>query len=233
MNKIRILSRLKEALRRRRLARRTPAEIFARYARENKRGAAESLSGKGSNLASTETLRGLLPVLLRDLGATSLIDVPCGDFYWMQHVDLTGIRYLGGDIVPDLISANNSRHRRDNLSFQVIDLIEGPVPTTDVVFVRDCLVHMSNAHVASALRNICDSKSTWLLTTTFPESGQNSDISTGKWRAIDLTKPPFSLPAPDRLIAEGQAHPKGQAPDKMLGLWNLQKLRIHMKETHK
>ena len=146
----------------------------------------------------------------------------------MHHVDLAGIRYLGGDIVPDLISANNSRYCRENVSFQVIDLIEGPVPKADVVFVRDCLVHLSNAHVASALRNICASESTWLLTTTFPESGRNKDISTGQWRPIDLTKPPFSLPAPDQVIAEGQAHLEGQAADKMLGLWRIDQLHDSM-----
>lgn len=221
-----LFSHLKERLRRRRLARRTPAEVFAGYARNNKWGDAESLSGKGSNLEATAMLRALLPPLLRDLGATSLLDVPCGDFYWMQHVDLTGISYLGGDIVPDLISANRARHARDDVAFQVIDLIEGPVPQADVVFVRDCLVHMSNAHVAAALRNIAASGSTWLLSTTFPETGRNTDIATGQWRAVDLTKPPFSLPAPDRLIAEGQAHLKGQAPDKMLGLWRIDRLGL-------
>lgn len=219
-----LFSHLKEGLRRYRLARRTPVEIFAGYARNNKWGDAESLSGKGSNLAATVELRALLPPLLRDLGAASLLDVPCGDFYWMQQVDMTGIRYLGGDIVPDLIAANRARHARDGVAFQEIDLIEGPVPQADVVFVRDCLVHMSNTHAAAALRNIAASGSTWLLTTTFPETGRNTDIATGQWRAIDLTKPPFALPSPDRLIAEGQAHQKGQAPDKMLGLWRIDRL---------
>jgi SAM-dependent methyltransferase len=221
-----LFSHLKECLRRYRLASRTPADIFAGYARNNKWGDAESLSGKGSNLAATVELRALLPPLLRDLGATSLLDVPCGDFHWMQHVDMRGIRYLGGDIVPYLITANRAHHARDGVAFQEIDLIEGPVPQADVVFVRDCLVHMSNAHVAAALRNIAASGSTWLLTTTFPETGRNTDIATGQWRAIDLTKPPFALPSPDQLIAEGQAHQKGQAPDKMLGLWRIDRLGL-------
>jgi len=158
------------------------------------------------------------------LGATSLLDVPCGDFHWMQHVNLTGVHYLGGDIVPELIEVNRVRHASDNVKFQVIDLIEGPVMKADVVLVRDCLVHLSNAHIAAALKNIRASGSTWLLTTTFPETGNNEDIATGQWRAVNLTKPPFALPAPDRLIAEGQAHLKGQAPDKMLGLWRIDQL---------
>ena len=215
------LSDLKRALRRKRLAQRGPAEIFSDYARSNKWGDKDSLSGKGSNLEATAEVRKFLPALLRELGATSMVDVPCGDFFWMRHVDLTGIDYLGGDIVPDLIQANRQTHARPGIAFQVVDLISGPVPKADVIFVRDCLVHLSHDHVQAALCNIAQSGATWLLTTTFPDTPTNEDIATGEWRAIDLTKPPFNLPQPERLVAEGQAHLKGQRSDKMLGLWRI------------
>lgn len=218
---MKILSDLKTALRRKRLAGRDPVDIFTDYARSNKWGDKDSLSGKGSNLDATADLRGLLPRLLRDLGAKSLLDVPCGDFYWMQHVDLSGIEYLGGDIVPDLIEANRRAHAQPGVAFEVIDLIRGPVPTADVIFVRDCLVHLSHDHVRAALTNIARSGGKWLLTTTFPETDFNEDIATGQWRPIDLNKPPFSLSLPERLIAEGQAHLKGQGNGKMLGLWQI------------
>lgn len=218
------LSDLKRALRRKRLARRDPAEIFSKYARSNKWGDKSSLSGKGSNLEATAEVRKLLPPLLRELGATSMLDVPCGDFFWMQHVDLTGIDYLGGDIVPDLIEANRHSHERPGVAFQVVDLILGPVPKADVIFVRDCLVHLSHDHVRAALANIARSGGTWLLTTTFPNTPANEDIATGEWRAIDLTKAPFNLPPPERLLAEGQVHLKGQKDDKMLGLWRVANL---------
>ena len=166
----------------------------------------------------------LLPALVRELEVTSVLDVPCGDFFWMQHVDLAGIEYLGGDIVPDLIEANRRAHARPGVAFQIIDLISGPVPKADLVFMRDCLVHLSNDHVRAALANIAKSGSTWLLTTTFPNGAANEDILTGEWRALDLTKPPFELPQPERLFAEGQAHLKGQKGNKMMGLWRIANL---------
>lgn len=218
---MKFLSDLKRALRRRRLERRAPVEIFSDYARSNKWGDRDSLSGKGSNLEATAEVRKVLPVLLRDLGASSMLDVPCGDFFWMAHVDLTGIDYLGGDIVPELIEANRQSHGRPGVAFQVVDLIRGPVPKADVILVRDCLVHLSHDHARAALANVARSGGTWLLTTTFPDTPANEDIVTGEWRSIDLTKPPFNLPAPVRLIAEGQAHLKGQRADKMLGLWRI------------
>lgn len=216
---MKLLSDLKRAFRRRRLVGRDPAEIFTDYARANKWGDKNSLSGKGSNLEATAEVRRMLPALLRELGARSMLDVPCGDFFWMADVNLAGIDYLGGDIVPDLIDANRRAYVRPGVAFQVVDLIGGPVPKADVIFVRDCLVHLSHDHVQAALGNIARSGCTWLLTTTFPDTPTNEDIATGEWRALDLKNPPFNLPAPVRLIPEGQAHLKGQRSDKMLGLW--------------
>jgi hypothetical protein len=42
--------------------------------------------------------------LLRQFEIHSLLDLPCGDFNWMQHVDLQGIKYTGGDIVEALVA---------------------------------------------------------------------------------------------------------------------------------
>jgi SAM-dependent methyltransferase len=219
------VSDLKEWLRRRRLSRRTPTEVFRSYYEKNKWGDAASRSGKGSSLAATEELRRLLPPLLRELGVTELLDVPCGDFHWMAQVDFTGIRYTGGDIVPEMIARNEAEHGRDGVSFQVIDLIAGPLPRADLVFCRDCLVHLSNAHIAAALGNVRRSGATWLLTTTFPDVPENRDIATGQWRKIDLTKAPFHLAPPERLIEEGREGVKGQMAGKMLGLWRVADLR--------
>lgn len=216
-----MFSKLKNAIRRRRLTGRDPVDIFAEYAATNKWGDKDSLSGRGSNLETTAHLRSLLPDLLRDLEAASLLDVPCGDFFWMRHVDLAGVAYTGGDIVPELVARNAATFARKGVNFAVIDLLAGPIPKADVIFVRDCLVHLSNDHVRQALSNIAASGGTWLLTTTFPDTGTNADIATGEWRPIDLTRPPFNLPPPHRLLAEGQVHLKGQQPDKMLGLWRI------------
>lgn len=221
-----LLSDIREFFRRRKLQRLSPEAVFTGYFHGNKWRDPDSRSGKGSNLAATAELRLLLPGLLRDLGITSMVDVPCGDFFWMQHVDLTGIDYLGGDIVADLIAQNAVKHGRQGRRFQVVDLIAGPVPKADLIFVRDCLVHLSHDHVKAALRNIQASGATWLLTTVYPATPENVDILTGQWRALDLTKAPFNLPAPTRLIAEGAAGEKGQGPDKHLGLWRVADLPV-------
>ena len=214
-------SDLKARLRKWKLNRRSPSQVFDAYYRSNKWGDPDSRSGKGSNLTSTQDLRAKLPSILHDLGVRSLLDLPCGDFFWMQHVDLGGIHYTGGDIVPSLIEENARSFAGPDRQFAVVDLITGPIPQNDLIFTRDCLVHLSLAHVKAAVRNIKASGSTWLLTTTYPGIAENTEIATGEWRALDLTLAPFAFGPPVQIIEEGQGHVRGQAPNKMLGLWRI------------
>lgn len=215
---------LKERLRKWKLAGREPAEVFSRYYRTNKWGDAESRSGKGSNLAATAHLRQALPELVAELGVQSFLDLPCGDYFWMAQTELGVAQYTGGDIVPDLIAQNRARYGREGVAFEVIDLIEGPVPRHDMVFVRDALVHLSTDHIRAALANIRASGSDWLLTSCFLDTATNAEIATGQWRPIDLTRLPFDLPQPDRWVSEGGLSVKGQWPDKVLGLWRVSEL---------
>src|SRR5688572_15166107 len=78
------------------------ARVFCRIHAANEWGTVESRSGPGSTLARTEHLREGLPRLLDELGVRSLLDAPCGDFHWMQHVVPHLDRYVGVDIVPEL-----------------------------------------------------------------------------------------------------------------------------------
>ncbi|MDA9207726.1 class I SAM-dependent methyltransferase [Octadecabacter sp.] len=220
-----LLRKLKIKIRAWKLARRTPQSIFSGYFNQNKWGDPESRSGKGSNLASTAELRPKLEALIDELGAKSFLDVPCGDYFWMQHVEKAGVAYTGGDIVPELIAENQARFGTENVQFEIIDLIAGPVPAADIIFVRDCLVHLSNEHVAAALANIRASGGKYLLTTVFVNAAVNEDISTGQWRELDVRKAPFNLPEPERLIDEGAATVRGQRTGKMLGLWKLSELK--------
>jgi len=127
----------------------------------------ESVSGEGSTLAQTATLRSEMPSLLQKLGVSILLDLPCGDFNWMRHVDLTGIRYMGADIVPTIVERNQARFGSDNRQFLQLNLLTDPLPSADLLFCRDCLVHLSLANIQVALDNIRHSGITYLATTHF------------------------------------------------------------------
>src|SRR5450631_4790452 len=84
------------------------AQRFRRIHDSNLWGAEASASGLGSEMDATAVLRAELPRLLARLGANSLLDAPCGDAGWINQADL-GVRYLGIDIVPDLIGKLRAR----------------------------------------------------------------------------------------------------------------------------
>src|ERR1700738_1510363 len=81
---------------------------FQRSHDTNLWGAPASTSGLGSEMDATAVLRAELPRLLKKLGVTSLLDAPCGDAGWINRADL-GVRYVGVDIVPELIESLQAR----------------------------------------------------------------------------------------------------------------------------
>jgi hypothetical protein len=178
---------------------------------------AETSCGRGSTLVNTENIRRELPALLRRHGIKSVVDVPCGDFHWMRCVlPACGIeRYVGLDIVPELIAENRKRYRDDGIEFGILDVIRRAPPEADLVLMRDLLIHFSFSDAASAMLNVRRSGATWLLTTTYTEIQENRDIVTGRWRPINLELAPYRMPPPLELIRE---HELG---GKSLGLWRL------------
>jgi hypothetical protein len=93
--------------------------VFTEIYRENRWGSDETRSGDGSERSKMKQVAAELGELIRELGITSLHDVPCGDFNWMRDVDLTRVSYLGCDIVTDLIKANADRYGGPERSFMV------------------------------------------------------------------------------------------------------------------
>ncbi len=107
----------------------------------------------------------------------------------MKNVDLSGIKYIGGDIVEELVTQNVKEYERKSRRFKKLNLINDELPKVDLVFCRDCLVHLSFDEIFRSLGNIFKSDSKYLLTTTFPEKAKNYDIATGQWRALNLELP--------------------------------------------
>ncbi len=175
----------------------------------------------GSELGQTTSLRAELPLLFQQFGIKSLLDLPCGDFNWMQHVDLQGIDYTGGDIVQALISQNQLKYGNAHLNFQCLDILTDALPDADCVLVRDCLVHFSLAHIEQALANLKKSNIRYLLTTSFPDLEQNEDIQTGYWRPVNLQKAPFFFPEPLARLRDSGKITSGEYADKSLCIWEI------------
>ena len=110
----------------------TRQDRFRRYALLNKWGSKESVSGPGSTLAYTARLRAALPSLFDEFSIKTVLDAPCGDYNWMRLVKRPGVEYIGGEIVPELVDANNARYRDESTRFIHCDIVQDELPAADL-----------------------------------------------------------------------------------------------------
>lgn len=173
-------------------------------------------SGLGSTLAATVSLRAELPPLLARHGIRTLLDAPCGDFHWARHVDWGTVRYIGVDIVADLIEENRERYASPQFTFELRDIVRDELPEADAILCRDCLIHFCIEDVRDTVANFKRSGARLLLTTTFPSLVANAPIETGHYHPINVQIAPYDFPEPLELIAETSR--------KFLGLWRMEDL---------
>jgi SAM-dependent methyltransferase len=197
----------------------SPTEAFRHAYRVNLWGGGESPSGPGSSLDQTAYIQQALPELCRRLGVGTLLDLPCGDGHWMAAVALPGIRYVGADLLPEVVA--RAAAQRPDREFLELDLTTSPLPPADLLLCRDCLVHLAFQDIARALGNIHRAGIAYLLTTTFPREPTNRDVTTGDWRPLNLEQPPFGFAPPLELLREGCTEQGGLFGDKSLGLWRV------------
>lgn len=183
-----------------------------------------SRSGEGSDLIQTAIIRDAIPKLLQEYQIETFLDAPCGDWYWMQHIKFETARYIGIDIVDDLIQRNKKIYGKINTTFQCLNIVNDPIPKSDLIFSRDCFVHLSFNDIINALRNFKSSGAKYLLTTTFTQRTENQDLGEGFWRTLNLQLAPFNFPPPLKLINEGCTEENHLYTDKCLGLWRFEDL---------
>ena len=167
-----------------------------------------------------------IPKLIKKHNIKTMLDLPCGDFNWMRSVDLGIDQYTGADIVEEVITKNQQAYGNEKYRFQVLDITHNDLPKRDLIFCRDCLVHLSYDDIYRAFRNIKRCGITYILTTTFTGFFSNHDIVSGDWRPLNLESVPFNLPDPVESINENCTEGGGKFADKSMGLWRVENLAV-------
>lgn len=109
-----------------------------------------------------EAARPALDLLDRCLGQfpiRSILDLGCGDWNWMRHfVPLHGqnkdIEYVGWDAEQTPVAWLNETSGRSNIHFEARDICTEPLPSADLVILRDVLFHLQPAIVNSILQRV-------------------------------------------------------------------------------
>jgi SAM-dependent methyltransferase len=179
----------------------------------------ESRSGGGSTLNRTERIRRGLKSILERHHIQSICDAGCGDFNWMKALQTPDLKYIGVDIVDEMIAANKARYENNNVSFLSLDITSDDMPTVDLILCREVLFHLSFEDIFKTIANFRKSKSKYLLTTHFPHIPENVDIETGRCRAINFHLAPLKFGAPIETVEENVS-------DHCLALWKLDELDL-------
>jgi SAM-dependent methyltransferase len=159
-------------------------------------------SGTGSTGALTVVYRAYLQAFLKEHEIHSVVDAGCGDWEFSKLMDWAGIDYKGYDIVASVIEKDKKLYARPTTQFFTADIIETDLPPADLLLVKHVLQHLPNQTVLRFLRQLPKYKFV-LLTDGVDDktlSAPNVDIPAGAYRPIDLTRPPFNLPAVKALL---------------------------------
>jgi len=161
-------------------------------------------SGPGSTVDYSKPYREFLEHFIREHEIDSIIDFGCGDMEVMGNVDLrrhradgtfTLVEYFGVDCIVERITRNKLKFPHDShMRFYCADVQDYPEwleGWADLLVMKDVLQHWSNDDVARFLARIDFKRA--LITNCNYGPTVNTDIVTGGWRALDLTKPPFEI----------------------------------------
>ena len=136
-------------------------QAFTRIYSEGSWRCGDTNDGTGSTVEFAASIMAQLPPLLRRWGVTSMLDAGCGEFTWLRHCDLSGITYVGGDVIADKIQ--KLRCSFPQHQWIEFDVTEDPFPLVDVWMSRDTLIHLTNSSIIAALRNFIKSGITYAL----------------------------------------------------------------------
>ena len=186
-----------------------PRKYFSWVYSQNAWGGACSKSGQGSEGDFAAQKVSILKEIIVGYGVSTILDLGCGDFFWMRDIAPQVERYHGVDIVSDLVNRNQRQYGGPRISFQCLDLSnpeEQPklnFRDPDLVVCFDVFGHLLNKEVDALLKFILqDLNAQHLLATNRREPGSADYLQREKSRTegIDLEQHSlFSKCRPERL----------------------------------
>lgn len=125
---------------------------------------------------------------------TTILDIGCGDWQIMGHVDLSGRQYLGIDVVASVVEKNNRDVGAHSVGFQVLNPCRTEIPYADLIIMKDVVQHLPGVHVQRILEQIKHRCKFAVIANDYTPQNSPHEISIGEWKPINVLSPPFSLP---------------------------------------
>ncbi len=212
-----------------------PGDFFGHVYESNFWGGQSSRSGLGSEGAFAQQKIAIIKDIATNFGAATILDLGCGDFYWMRELTPHFRRYHGVDIVDALIGSNRSRFGSERVSFQCLDLSDPrqhellAMRDADLIVCLDVFGHLLNSEVDSLLRLILHGLNGKLfLVTNRREPGSADYLRREKTRheGIDLEQHPLFVKHGPRRVKQVP----GLYPNDFFDLYDLGRARVELGE---
>ena len=158
----------------------------------------KSRSGPGSNLNYTSNMSRELKKFFVEKNIKTILDIGCGDFIWMNlllNKYYNYDKYLGLDIVDELIKNNNLKYSNDKISFKTFDLVKDEIPKGfDIILIRDVFIHLKNEQIVNFLNLLKNLDIKFFGVTSTPSLKKNNELkAVGRYRDINIEIEPFNL----------------------------------------
>jgi 2-polyprenyl-3-methyl-5-hydroxy-6-metoxy-1,4-benzoquinol methylase len=162
----------------------------------------ESVSGEGSTLKCSDMYLSFLKQFVTNNDIKNILDLGCGDFNLMKHFNYEDIKYVGVDLVNELIKKNNINYGKHNIKFlnRMIHNYEFE-EKYDLIICKDVLQHWSIENVITFLKLIKNYKYCLLINDFKNDKYKapigfkifNADIIDGWYTPIDLSIEPYNV----------------------------------------
>lgn len=163
--------------------------------------------GGASSIPGTQELRDKVIDLFERRNVASIFDAGCNDCNWMKIVGQF-VQYRGGDISLAMVA--DAWHRHPELDIILHDVTTDPIPSVDLLFVRDVTLHLNNQDRRRLWINWHSSNVPWILITHNTQVDQNTDIDysaeTFPFSSVNWQISPWNFPAPTEQLVDNNSN---------------------------
>lgn len=183
---------------------RTVKDVFNRIYMRNVWGGKtrQYHSGDGSTEYHALLYANAVKTFIKERRITSVADLGCGDFVVGSKLHMEKLKYIGVDIVDDLIKRNQEQYGTADIKFLCLDIISDELPDAELCLIRQVLQHLSNSQIISILQKTKKYKYI-LITEHYPNPSVNFSPNKDKSHGPDtriydnsgvcLDLPPFNM----------------------------------------
>jgi SAM-dependent methyltransferase len=170
-----------------------------------------------------DTMATIISTGLRDLQTiATIVDLGCGDFSVGARLleRLPGVKYIGCDVVPELIKYNCDRYESKRVQFRTVDIVSQSLPDGDICLVRQVFQHLPNRDIECVLSKLRKYQAVFVTEgqpivregCVNPDKPANANVRfdsrTGRGRGVELDQSPWNLTIQEVCRAVGTAYVK-------------------------